>query len=246
MLWAVEGGNLHLMASIHISDQSRSALYPEAEQAYRDAERVTFEHDMVTPPSSATFENPPGQLLSQIVPSTVFANADNEWTMLGLPVQRLEQLQPWMAAMSIVVQRAMKRGFQLDYGVDKPLWLRTAAEGKARDILESADAALASFGSGPVAEQTLWLDFVTKPNSVADADFSEMMDAWHNHDDVTMERLLAERIAIMPIAFENAVANRNHLWMPALLNQVADPRRTLVVVGALHCVGEEGPPTLLK
>jgi hypothetical protein len=38
--------NLHLLASIHLSDHARSVLYPEAERVYRAVERVTFEHDI--------------------------------------------------------------------------------------------------------------------------------------------------------------------------------------------------------
>ena len=50
MLWTAEDGNVHLLASIHVSDQARSALYPEAEQLYRMVERVTFEHNLTQSP----------------------------------------------------------------------------------------------------------------------------------------------------------------------------------------------------
>ena len=64
MLWAVEGANLHLLASIHLSDQARSVLYLEAHRVYRAAERVILEHDMTQPRDISLMENKPGILLS--------------------------------------------------------------------------------------------------------------------------------------------------------------------------------------
>ncbi len=246
MLWAVKGANLYLLASIHLSDQARSVLYLEAEQAYRAAERVTFEHDMTQPPNISLMENQSGTLLSQQVPGGVFANAAAEWAKLSLDPARLEQLRPWAAAISSVAIRAMKRGLQEAYGVDKPLWQRAAQDGKTHEILELPDDAILSLGSGPLSEQTTWLDYVTSSPGVADKELDDLIDAWHRHDDAALEILFIHRLALLPITFGNALTRRNHLWMPALLKQAAEPTPTLVVVGALHCVGNEGVPNLLK
>jgi uncharacterized protein YbaP (TraB family) len=246
MLWAVDGGNLHLLASVHMLDQARSVLYQKAEQVYRSAERVTFEHDTTAPLNMSLVENQPGLLLSQQVPASIFSNAAAEWSKVNLPPQRLEEVRPWAAAITIVAHRAHQRGLQEAYGVDKGLWVRAAADGKTREVLELMNDALASLASGPISEQTLWLDLVSKPGNMADGYLDEMLNAWCDHDEETMARLLAERLAIMPVGFGNAVTGRNHLWMPALLNRVAEPIPTLVVVGALHCVGDEGLPSLLK
>jgi uncharacterized protein YbaP (TraB family) len=246
MLWAAERANLHLLASIHLSDQTRSALYPEAERVYRAAERVTFEHDMMQPLNISLMENQPGNLLSQQVPGGVFANATIEWTKLGLDPARLEKLRPWAVAISSVFRRAAKRGLQEAYGVDKPLWQRATQDAKALKILELPDDAIASLGSGPLSEQTMWLDYVTSSPDVADKELDDLIDAWHRHDDAALEILLANRLALLPVTFGNAVTRRNHLWMPALLKQVAEEIPTLIVVGAFHCIGDEGLPELLK
>jgi uncharacterized protein YbaP (TraB family) len=74
----------------------------------------------------------------------------------------------------------------------------------------------------------------------------DLIDAWHRHDDAALETLLTNRLALLPVTFGNALTRRNHLWMPALLKQVAEAIPTLIVVGAFHCVGDEGLPELLK
>ena len=246
MLWAAEGANVHLLASIHLSNKARSALYPEAERVYHLVERVTFEHNLTQPPNLLLMENQPGTLLSQQIPASVFANAVIEWTKLGLGAARLEQLQPWAASILSVLIRATKRGLQEAYGVDKPLWQRAIQDGKAIETLELPDDAIVSLGSGPLSEQTTWLDYVTSSPGMADKELDDLIDAWHRHDDAALKILLANRLALLPVTFGNAVTRRNQLWMPALLKQFAETIPTLIVVGAFHCVGDEGLPSLLQ
>lgn len=94
MLWHVGDTGLSLMGSIHLLGQTRHGLYPEAEQIYQKVQRVTFEHDMVTPPDPVFLENSPGKRLSTQIPPAVFASAAKAWASLGLDPARLEQLQP--------------------------------------------------------------------------------------------------------------------------------------------------------
>lgn len=105
------------MGSIHLLEQTRHGLYPEAERIYQKAERVTFEHDMVTAPDPAFLENGMGKSLSTQVPTDVFTNTSWAWANLGLDPARLEQLQPWVAAMAIVVTGAARRGIEETHGV---------------------------------------------------------------------------------------------------------------------------------
>jgi uncharacterized protein YbaP (TraB family) len=49
-----------------------------------------------------------------------------------------------------------------------------------------------------------------------------------------------------PVGFEKLITGRNRAWLPKLVQLAADGIPTLVVVGALHCVGKEGIPKLLE
>lgn len=94
-------------------------VIPEAEQIYQKALRVTFEHDMATPPGPMFFENSPGRPLGTQVPTAVFANAARTWANLGLDLARLEQRQPWAVAMAIVVTGAARRGIDQAHDMGK-------------------------------------------------------------------------------------------------------------------------------
>jgi hypothetical protein len=246
VLWHVEGTDLHLMGSIHLLEQTRHGLFPEAEQVYQKAQRVTFEHDMVTPPDMTLLKNVTGVLLSTQVPQPVFARAAREWANLGLDPTRMEQLQPWAVAMAIVAIGAAKRGINKSYGVDQVLWGRTDQDGKARTTLEMAADALAIFALSPIQEQVSALDYATNPPSAFQNDIDVMIQAWHDHDEGTFERILDHRLQMWPVGFEKLITGRNNAWMPNLVQLASDEIPTLVVVGALHCVGKDGIPKLLE
>ncbi|MDR3529320.1 MAG: TraB/GumN family protein [Rhodopila sp.] len=246
MLWHVEDTNLHLMGSIHVLGQTRHGLFPEAEQVYKSAQRVTFEHDMGQPPALTLLENVAGAALSTQVPPAVFASAAREWANLGLDPARLEQLQPWAAAFAIVAIGAAKRGIDQAYGVDKVLWVRTDQDGKERTTLEQPADALTIFALSPTREKVSLLNYATNPPSAFQNDMDVMIKAWHDHDAGTFEHILDHRLRMWPVGFEKLITGRNSAWMPDLVRLASDGIPTLVVVGALHCVGKDGIPTLLE
>jgi uncharacterized protein len=246
VLWYVEGTNLHFMGSVHALEQTRHELFREAEEIYQKTQRVTFEHDMLTPPNPALIGNIPEKPLSTQVPSTVFARAAKEWANLGLDPARLEQCQPWAAAIGIVAVGAARRGIVEAHGVDKVLWVRAEQVGKTRTTLEKAEDALAVFVTSPDNEQASFLDYATNPPTTFQNDLDVIIKAWHDHDDVAIERILNHRLRMWPVGTEKLTTGRNRAWMPNILQLAADDIPTLVVVGALHCVGENGIPKLLE
>jgi uncharacterized protein YbaP (TraB family) len=169
-----------------------------------------------------------------------------EWANLGLPPARLEQIQPWVAAMVIAVTGAAKRGIDEAHGVDKVLWGRTERDGKTRTTLENPEDAFAVFITSPDHEKASFLDYAVNPPTVFQNDFDVMIKAWHDHDDGTMERILDHRLRMWPVGFEKLATGRNRAWMPSLIQLASDRIPTLVVVGAFHCVGKHSIPKLLE
>jgi uncharacterized protein YbaP (TraB family) len=207
---------------------------------------VTFEHDPATPPDPVFIENTLGKPLSTQLPPAVFASAAREWANLGLSPARLEQIQPWIAAMAIVAVGAAKRGIDEARGVDKALWGRTEHDGKARTTLEKLEDALAVFIMSPDHEKASFLDYAVNPPTIFLNDLDIMIKAWHDHDDGAIKRILDHRLRMWPVGFEKLVTGRNRAWMPSIMQLAADKTPTFVVIGAFHCVGETGIPKLLE
>jgi uncharacterized protein YbaP (TraB family) len=245
MLWKAADANLSLLGSVHVLDQRARALFPEAERTYAMAQRVAFEHDLMAAPDLSLIENAPGNPLSRQVPTVVFGNAAKEWVNVDLEPERLEQLQPWFAALVIGSRAAARRGIMESHGVDMMLWDRTEQDGKTRTTLEPLEQALSAFSKSPAHEQASFLDYATNPISNLQDDIDAMVNAWHRHDASAIVRIRAHRLRMWPECYGGAILGRNLAWMPLLLDLAADAVPTLVVVGALHCVGEQGLPNLL-
>ena len=128
---------------------------------------------------------------------------------LGLEPARLEQLQPWVAAMAIVVGGAAKRGIDVAHGVDKVLWDRTEHDGKTRTTLEKPEDALTAFIMSSDHEKTSFLDYPVNPPTTFQNDVEVMIKAWHDHDDGAIRRILDHRLRTWPIGFEKLIPSRN-------------------------------------
>ncbi len=148
--------------------------------------------------------------------------------------------------MTIALTAAAKRGIDVAHGVDKVLWDRTQNDGKTRTTLEKPEDALAGFSMSPDHEKASFLDYAVNPPTAFQNDLDIMIKAWHDHDDGAISRILEHRHRMWPVGFEKLITGRNQAWIASITQLAADKTPTLVVVGALHCVGETGLLKLLE
>jgi uncharacterized protein YbaP (TraB family) len=73
----------------------------------------------------------------------------------------------------------------------------------------------------------------------------ELIDAWRYGDTTTLEEGLLSSIGEQSVLSDALVTNRNRRWAETIATWLDDERDYLVVVGALHLVGDEGVPNLL-
>ncbi len=73
----------------------------------------------------------------------------------------------------------------------------------------------------------------------------EMIRAWRYGDIAALESGLLESIAGHPELHEALVTQRNRRWVTQIRELLDDNDDYLIIVGALHLVGDEGVPELL-
>jgi uncharacterized protein YbaP (TraB family) len=78
----------------------------------------------------------------------------------------------------------------------------------------------------------------------------EIMDdlilAWRSGDIDYLEQTLLDEVSGYPELYDAVVADRNRLWVNTIDELLDDGEDYLVIVGALHLVGEDGVPRLLE
>ena len=73
----------------------------------------------------------------------------------------------------------------------------------------------------------------------------DLIEAWHHGDTATLEDALLDSTAGLDALNEVLVNSRNRRWVETISTWL-DERDYLIVVGALHLVGEQGVPALLE
>jgi uncharacterized protein YbaP (TraB family) len=253
-VWVLRGAHnsVFLAGSVHLLPASAPALPPTLERAYAEAESLVME---LSPDDSDAARIGAVMLDKGRFPEhsgLAAAVGASRWERLqpwlsrnGLPPAAVEGLEPWALALLLTATEFARLGLAPDSGVEAQLRVRALREGKPVAGLETPEYQLGLFDALPPGAQLQLLDSTLDDLADADADFGRLVAAWRSGDDAELEALLAEAYAGMPQLYEALVHRRNAEWVPRVRALLEGRDDVLVVVGALHLVGERGLVALL-
>ncbi len=137
-------------------------------------------------------------------------------------------------------------GFNPMYGVEMTMTTRAARDGKPIEGLETVDEQLSFLDGLPLDVQNEMLLQALRESASLREQIDELIVAWRHGDIATLNSGLLESIAEESELHDVLIVNRNRRWVDAILEWLDDEEDYLVVVGALHLVGEDGVPNLLE
>jgi uncharacterized protein YbaP (TraB family) len=253
-VWTLKGktNTVYLAGSVHALPKEHSEFPPALERAYAAADAIVMEVDLddMDPLEAVQFITtkgtlPAGQTLEQVVGKkypSVAALADS----LEVPEVAIAKLEPWAAAMVLTQFALMKSGFESELGIDMQLVGRARADGKKIDGLETVVDQLSVFDDRSFAEQTQFLLDSTDDAPELPADLDRLVAAWRTGDLAALEKEFLKERARTPALYDALLGARNRKWLPQIEALLDDDRDYLVVVGALHFVGNDGLLELLR
>lgn len=242
MLFHVSGSATFLADSIHALPDGSAVVPPALWELQKRATHVLFETDLDCPPSV-----PPAALLSEqtplssLVPAATFDAASSLWKQFGIKLP-LETLKPWFAGLVLASSLGASLGFEPRFGVDKQVWRATLPE--RRFVLEGVEA-LVAFDNAPPHEQVAYLTMIARTPDVITGRLQRLVHYWHSNNATGFEEELMVAKQQFPSMFSSLIDGRNTAWLPAIIDLVKRQTPSLVLVGALHLVGEAGLPALL-
>ncbi len=256
VLWAVAGkhNTVYLLGSIHVLRAEDGGLPPEAQAAYRDAERLVMELDMdevmADPTSIALVAQrlamlPPGQTLQGVLGSD-YPTLAGKARGLGLDLSLLERFQPWFVATAMLQEQLAQRGFSSERGVEETLTRRAVADHKPITGLETPEQQLRVLASLPMNEQKRFLRMTLDEMADFDSEVADMLGAWRSGDTDRLARVLSEGFDQFPELYKPLTEDRNRVWAREIADLLDDDDDYLVVVGALHLVGRNSVVDLLE
>jgi uncharacterized protein len=253
--WTVKGAHntVYLLGSVHVLKPGDRDLPAEALRAYSKAAALVMEIDLNglgADPSlgiDPTLETlPAGQTLAEVLGPSVYERFATHARTLGLEPAIFATFQPWYAAMAMQQAELVQEGFDADSGVDEQFAARAANDHKPIIALETIEQQLGIFAHLSPDQQRRFLLYMLDDADDTLHSADAVVAAWRSGDVVQLERLLSDSSAQYPELFRLLTTDRNRRWLPTVTGLLAARQDYLVIVGALHLVGQDGLVNLLR
>jgi uncharacterized protein YbaP (TraB family) len=254
-LWRADGetNSVYLLGSIHLLRAQDHPLPRIFDVAYADAEVLVMELDMddLDPLQTQAAFNSAGVLrdgrtLRDLIGRERYAEAQETAALLDIPLDMLDRAEPWLAAITVELMILYRSGFDPRLGIETTMTARATSDGKPIEGLESVDEQLSFLdGLSPDAQAEMLLQILEQGAELR-VSIDAMVEAWRKGDVAYLEQELLESMDEQPELGDALIWNRNRRWADTIVTWLEEDRDYLVVVGALHLVGDGGVPALLK
>ncbi|MFQ5609785.1 MAG: TraB/GumN family protein [Woeseiaceae bacterium] len=255
MIWVAEGehNRVYLLGSIHLLRERDHPLPQVIDDVYDDSERVVMELDMDDLDPVAMFATlsslgvlKDGRTLRDIMGEAMYARAERAAAEVEIPIDMLQQSEPWLAAMTVQEILMMRIGFKADKGIEMHLTAKAVSDGKPIDGLETVDEQLGFLDGLSIETQNRWLLYSILEARRLEMMIDDIVAAWRRGDADFVERELLYDMQSYPELHDSLLVRRNHRWVDQIREMLDDQDDYLVVVGAAHLVGDDGVPDLLS
>ena len=258
LLWKVSDADnsLYLLGSFHLLKPDDVPFSADVDAAFADAESLLFEIDPADMQSgdaatymARTAMREDGTRLNDVLPKATADKLD-KWLQergsgmlaMGMNGTVLQMFDAWYVGLLVTLQEMMAHGLDPEHGMDQVIAGQAGSAKKATAGLETVQDQIRFLDGMDHDEQIQMLDeALTMSTNTAGLD--KLHGAWRDGD---AERLWKEMALDMkrayPQLYQRVNVDRNDNWVPKLdaLLKAPGTDDTLVVVGALHLLGEDG------
>jgi len=255
LVYQVEGpnGRFYLAGSMHLLHAERASLPAPLERAYRNSASIVMEIDT----DDGDAQDAGARLLeaAQLAPDTSLQALLGEarWNTVrsalaeaGFDAERASRFEPWGLALLLTQAGFARQGYTSAAGVEQQLTERARRDGKPISGLETAEMQIALLDGLDMNVQRQMLDLTLEEVQEMPQMLDELEDAWRAGDLQRLEALLLEGYRQMPELYTALLVERNRRWVSQIRAWPTTSPPRLVLVGALHLVGEQGLPALLQ
>ena len=254
-MWQVDGerNRVFLLGSVHLLRPEDHPLPTVIETAYNEADALYMELDMddVNPAELQSLSNRLGLIqgegtLEDVIGAERYAEAAALAEVLEIPFDMLGKTEPWFAAITIEQMVLLRIGFNPLYGIEMHMAMKASTDGKPIDGLETVEEQLNFLDGLSLDAQIDLLMQTLQEGGEIEPLMDELIAAWRHGDLAFLEATMLEGMGDSPELYETIVAERNRRWTDVIEDLLTRDDDYLVIVGALHLVGEDGLPTLLS
>lgn len=246
-VWALHGAHntVYLAESVHLLKPGDSTLPAAFSRAYDDSRQLVMEMDLGKLDTSSVTEwmmehgrYPEGQSMQQALGPERFAHVVTQATTLGLPLEQLAVLRPWVVALTLTDLMYLKLGYDPESGVEEQLVARAQKDGRGTAGLETLDDELGQLEHLSAEDQARFLELTLQDLKDTEKETDQMLSAWRSGDSSALAGQLSDAYTQFPELYRVLVSERNQRWLPQIKSYLTADHNVLIVVGALHVVGK--------
>ncbi|MEM7083555.1 MAG: TraB/GumN family protein [Pseudomonadota bacterium] len=254
-LWVIESAQnrTYLLGSIHVLRDEDYPLPHAFQKAYDDAEHLVMELDfssfdamtvMATTRQLAML--PENQTLRDAMGDKNYALAEQKARAINVDLTQFDRVEPWYAALTITQVQLGKLGFKAENGVEFYFERQAKDDDKTGSGLETFEQQLGILDALPIDAQNQFLLEALVPSDELIAEGDRMIDAWKTGQADKLFDLFEEDLKNNPALREALLVKRNREWLPKIMALTERDDNVLVIVGALHLVGDDGVIAMLR
>jgi hypothetical protein len=245
--------SVYLVGSIHVGDDSLYPLPKEVEAAFVAAKVLTVEINLKNADQgeSVTLMQkygmyPQGDSLSQHLSRETAAALADFCAKHNVPTTGMEQLKPWMVAISIAAMAWQQAGEDPQLGIDMH-FLNESKPPQRIDELESVESQLSIIATASEEEQQGMLLSILKESDKVKDLIKALQAAYTAGDPNTLQKLMDEESDMGSKSLTKKMIDDRNVAMTAKIDAYLKAKDSVfVVVGAAHIIGDKGIAKLLR
>lgn len=254
-VWKISKGDSHLFigGTIHVLSQTDYPLPAQFEQAYRQAQSLVFEADMLEMQSPAAQQllmsstvYRDGTTLKDVLSAATYLDLAAYFTERRLPTQQFLTLKPGMMSVTLTMLELQILGIA-GTGVDEFYTLKAIKDGKQRHQLESVEQQIRFIDVIGQGNPDRLISYTLRDIEQLRPMMSDMKNAWRSGDTDRMTTITVTPMAEeFPSLYQSLLVNRNRAWLPKIEALFANNEVELILVGSAHLVGSDSVLALLE
>ncbi len=254
-VWKIDSaqGSLYLAGTIHVLRASDYPLPPAFDRAYAEAELLAFETDIMAGQSPEFSRQvmqvmtlPAGTSLQQLLKPETLDRLQNHLETNQMSIQQFARMKPAMIAITLTLRELIKLGAGT-HGVDQFYYVKAISDGKKIHALETSQQQLEFLGRMGEGQENLFMQQSLDDIEQLQTLFNDMVSSWRKGDNDQLQALFIDpmRDKFEPI-YQQLLVQRNHNWLPQIIDMLNSPQTEMVLVGSAHLLGEDGLLQLLE
>ncbi len=252
-LWVVKQGKAEvtIFGTIHALPRGNGWLSPAFARRFDRADRLVLETIIPDDPMALApvvsrlgmrAGLPP---IRQRVSPAAYARLAPILANSGLPVAALDNMESWLAAITVSEASLAAVGIDPKQGVEPALLARARRLNKPVAGLETPTEQLGFLDGLPEADQTAMLEAVLADTADVRTETQRLIALWQDAEVETIAADFAREAAATPTLRRVLLSERNRRWADEVVAMLRRPGRVFLAVGAAHLGGRDGLLTIL-